>query len=234
MIRRSARGVRTRSRGGLLAAVGALALSIALPATARAASAAPLATPAPPAADTVVLSGGCFWGVQAVFQHVDGVLSAASGYIGGSPETATYRQVASGRTRHAESVRVVYDPTRVSFGELLQVFFGVVHDPTQLNRQGPDHGPQYRSAIWYADSAQERVARRYIQQLTDAGAFQRPIVTEVNAVEAFHLAETYHQDYLHKNPQQPYIVAHDLPKLEHLQRAYPGLWEETPVPWNGK
>lgn len=223
----------------LSAAVAGLALVAALPGTATAAgtgtvpAAGDPGSPAPVAQDTIVLSGGCFWGVQAVFQHVDGVLGAASGYVGGSPETATYRQVASGGTRHAESVRVVYDPARVSLGQLLEVFFGVAHDPTQLDRQGPDRGPQYRSAIWYRNPTQERVARRYIQQLTDKGAFARPIVTEVNALETFHLAEAYHQDYLNRHPRQPYIVAHDLPKLEHLKRARPDLWRETSVPWNG-
>ena len=201
--------------------------------TAEAGPLPPSAAGAPAAQDTIVLSGGCFWGVQAVYQHVEGVLGAASGYVGGTAETATYRQVAGGGTDHAESVRVIYDPSRVSLPKLLQIFFDVVHDPTQLNRQGPDVGPQYRSAIWYGNAEQKRVAERYIAQLEKAGAFDEPIVTEVKAAEPFYLAEAYHQDYLHQNPRQPYIVYHDMPKLEALEKRYPELWREDPIPWNG-
>jgi peptide-methionine (S)-S-oxide reductase len=182
--------------------------------------------------ETVVFSGGCFWGVQAVFEHVHGVLDATAGYAGGAASTATYEQVSTGRTGHAESVRVVYDPTQVSFGQLLQVFFSVVHDPTELNRQGPDHGSQYRSAIWYTTSTQAAAARAYIAQLTAAKAFSRPIVTQVNALEGFFPAERYHQDYLIHHPHQPYIVVNDLPKLASLEREFPSLWREQPVTWH--
>lgn len=179
----------------------------------------------------VVFSGGCFWGVQAVFQHVEGVLVATSGYAGGSAATATYSQVGTGRTGHAESVRVTYDPDRVTFGQLLRVFFSVVHDPTQLNRQGPDIGPEYRSAVWYTTDAQREATNAYIQQLTDAGTFSRPIATEVHPLQGFYPAEEYHQDYLIEHPRQPYIVMHDLPKLRALEREFPDLWREDPVGW---
>ena len=177
----------------------------------------------------MVFSGGCFWGVQAVFEHVKGVLNATAGYAGGGASTATYEQVSTGRTGHAESVRVVYEPSQVSFGQLLQVFFFVVHDPTELNRQGPDHGPQYRSAIWYTTPEQARAARAYIDQLTAAKAFARPIVTQVNAFEGFSPSETYHQDYLIHHPHQLYIVINDLPKVAYLDRDFPSLWREQPV-----
>jgi len=180
---------------------------------------------------SVVFSGGCFWGVQAVFEHVKGVLGATAGYAGGPPEAATYDQVSSGATGHAESVRVVYDPGVVTFGQLLQVFFSVVHDPTQRNRQGPDMGPQYRSAIWYTTDAQASEARAYIAQLTEAGTFARPIVTEVNVLLGFYPAETYHQDYLIHHPYQPYIIINDIPKVKNLERAFPTLWRDQPVEW---
>lgn len=185
-------------------------------------------------AQTVVFSGGCFWGVQAVFEHVKGVVRATAGYAGGSASTATYPQVSTGTTGHAESVRVVYDPGQVSFGQLLQVFFSVVHDPTELNRQGPDDGPQYRSAIWYLTPQQRRMARAYVAQLTAAKAFPRPIVTEINAFRGFYPAETYHQDYLIHHPDQPYIVINDIPKLHALRRQFPGLWREQPAPWRAE
>ena len=185
--------------------------------------------PAPARLDTAVLAGGCFWGVEAVFEHVKGVVGVVSGYAGGAARTASYRTVASGRTGHAESVRIIYDPAQVSFDQLLRVFFDVAHDPTQLDRQGPDVGPQYRSAIWYGDEAQGRVAQKYIAQLEENRAFSRPIVTEVAPLEKFYLAEDYHQDFLVRNPRHPYIVAHDLPKLEDLRRSYPELWRETPA-----
>ncbi len=180
---------------------------------------------------SVVFSGGCFWGVQAVFEHVKGVIAATAGYAGGGAGTATYPQVSTGDTGHAESVHVVYDPGQVSFGDLLRVFFSVAHDPTQLDRQGPDHGPQYRSAIWYTTPQQARAARAYIAQLTAAKTFSRPIVTEVNALGGFYPAETYHQDYLIHHPSQPYIVINDLPKLRALERQLPALWREQPVRW---
>lgn len=187
--------------------------------------------PADSTEQAVVFSGGCFWGVQAVFEHVNGVLWATAGYAGGAATAATYGQISTGRTGHAESVRVVFDPAQVSFGTLLQVFFSVVHDPTELNRQGPDVGTQYRSAIWYATAEQERHARAYIAQLEAAKVFPRPIVTEVNALEGFYPAETYHQDYLIHHPHQPYILINDMPKLGHLKHDYPALWREQPVTW---
>ncbi len=170
---------------------------------------------------TAVLAGGCFWGVEAVFEHVKGVIDVASGYAGGDAASASYPAVSSGITRHAESVRVVYDPAVVSYGELLRIFFDVAHDPTQLNRQGPDRGPQYRSAIFASDPEQARVARNYITALGEANAFPRPIVTEVNALEAFHPAEEYHQDYARRNPHEPYIVFHDAPKVKALAQRFP-------------
>ena len=180
---------------------------------------------------TVVFSGGCFWGVQAVFEHVQGVLRATAGYAGGTARTAEYEIVSTGTTGHAESVRVVYDPRQVSFGRLLEVFFSVVHDPTQLDHQGPDRGPQYRSAIWYATPEQAAAARTYIRHLTDAKTFSRPIVTAVNPLEGFYAAEAYHQDYYFMHPHQPYIVMNDTPKVRQLRRAFPALWREDPVRW---
>jgi peptide-methionine (S)-S-oxide reductase len=175
-------------------------------------------------AQTAVLAGGCFWGVEGVFEHVRGVTGVVSGYSGGTAETARYRQVSSGRTGHAESVRISYDPARISYGQLLKVFFSVAHDPTELNRQGPDVGPQYRSAIFYADAEQKRVAEAYLAQLQKARAFPRPIVTEVAPLKAFHDAEAYHQDYLVRHPDQPYIVINDLPKIDALKRQFPSLY----------
>lgn len=174
---------------------------------------------------TAVLAGGCFWGVEGVFEHVKGVTRVVSGYSGGKPETARYEEVGSGRTGHAEAVRIEYDPARVSYGQLLKVFFAVAHDPTQLNRQGPDSGPQYRSAIFYANAEQKRVAEAYIAQLQKARTYQRPIVTEVVPLQAFHEAEAYHQDYMAKHPNLPYIVIHDRPKLGKLKRQLPSLYD---------
>jgi peptide-methionine (S)-S-oxide reductase len=179
-----------------------------------------------PGEATVVFSGGCFWGVQAVFEHVKGVLDATAGYAGGPAEAATYGLVSSGRTGHAESVRVVYDPSLVTFGQLLQVFFSVVHDPTQRNRQGPDIGPQYRSAIWYTNDVQASEARAYISQLTEERVFDRPILTEVNPLQGFYPAEAYHQDYLIHHPFEPYILINDIPKVRSLERDFPLLWRE--------
>ena len=176
---------------------------------------------------TIVLSGGCFWGVEAVYRHVHGVLSATSGYTGGEAATATYPQVGTGRTGHAESVRVVYDPAEVSVELLLHIFFSVVHDPTQLNRQGPDYGTDYRSAIWYTTEEQADAARTRIAQLTAEHAFPRPIVTEVNPLSAFYPAEAYHQNYLAQHLEQPYIVINDIPKVEALRREFPALWRDT-------
>ena len=173
---------------------------------------------------TAVFAGGCFWGVEAVFRHVKGVSRAVSGYAGGMVVKPTYDQVGMGRTGHAESVEVTYDPTRVSYGQLLAVFFSVVHDPTQLNRQGPDYGPQYRSAIFYASDDQKRVAEAYVAQLESAKAFKSPIVTQIAKLPAFWPAEDYHQNYLALHPTEPYIVYNDLPKLGALQKEWPDLY----------
>ena len=187
------------------------------------------AAPTPAATETAVLAGGCFWGVQGVYQHVDGVLSAVSGYAGGAKDTAQYEQVGSGRTGHAESVRIVFEPRKVSYGQLLQIFFSVVHDPTQLNRQGPDVGTQYRSVIAYRDDDQKNVATAYIAQLKQAGVFARPIVTRVDPLRGFYPAESYHQDYLVHNPSNPYIAYNDLPKIENLKRLFPNYYSDHPV-----
>ena len=173
---------------------------------------------------TAVFAGGCFWGVEAVFKHVKGVSSATSGYAGGSATTAKYTLVGSGMTGHAESVEVKFDPSQVTYGQLLRVFFAVAHDPTQLNRQGPDWGSQYRSAIFYTSPEQERVAKAYIAQLDAAKTFPKPIVTEVTPLKAFYAAEDYHQNYLALHPDQPYIVINDLPKLAALKSSLPELY----------
>jgi len=173
---------------------------------------------------TAVLSGGCFWGVQAVFQHVKGVISATSGYAGGSAKTAQYEIVSAGETGHAESVQIVYDPSQITYGELLRVFFSVVHDPTQLNRQGPDEGTQYRSSIFYSNDEQKRIAEAYIAQLDQAKIFSRAIVTKVVPLQAFYPAEAYHQNYATLHPNQPYIVFNDAPKVEHLRQEFPDLY----------
>lgn len=224
---------------GLLA-VGVLATGVA----SRGASIASIAQEAPvrlapvPAVDTApgsrttettVLAGGCFWGVQAVYQHVRGVSNAVSGYAGGDADTAHYEIVGSGRTGHAESVAITYDPRVVSYGQLLQIFFSVVHDPTQLNRQGPDVGTEYRSTIFPANDDQARVARAYLDQLDTAGTFDRPIVTTIEQERTFYPAEDYHQDFLVRNPTYPYIVINDIPKVEALERLFPDQYRETPV-----
>jgi peptide-methionine (S)-S-oxide reductase len=183
---------------------------------------APLA--AKSSSQTAVFAGGCFWGIEAVFEHVKGVTQAVSGYSGGTAETADYQKVSSGRTAHAEVVQVTYDPSKVSYGQLLKVFFSVAHDPTQLNRQGPDTGPQYRSAIFTVDAAQQRAAQAYIAQLQAAKSFPRPIVTEVVALKAFYVAEPYHQDYVVHHPDQPYIIYNDLPKVAALKKQFPQLY----------
>ena len=181
---------------------------------------------ASPAEDTAVFAGGCFWGVEAVFEHVKGVKSAVSGYAGGSVATPSYELVSTGDTGHAESVQVIYDPSQVSYGKLLQVFFSVAHDPTQLNRQGPDHGTQYRSAIFYNTPQQQRVAEAYIKQLTAAKTFSRPIVTQVAKLSAFYPAEAYHQDYLAHHPNQLYIVINDQPKVAALKKQFPAEYRD--------
>jgi peptide-methionine (S)-S-oxide reductase len=173
---------------------------------------------------TAVFAGGCFWGVEAVFEHVKGVKDVVSGYSGGSAQTAQYDTVSSGRTGHAESVSITYDPSQISYGQLLKVFFSVAHDPTELNRQGPDVGPQYRSAIFVASEGQKRIAQAYIDQINKARIFRNPIVTEVAGLKAFYKAEAYHQDYLVHHLTQPYIVINDLPKVENLRKQFPNLY----------
>ena len=173
---------------------------------------------------TAVFAGGCFWGVEAVFKHVKGVTRATSGYSGGAAKTANYEMVGSGSTGHAEAVEVVYDPSQITYGQLLRVFFSVAHDPTQLNRQGPDVGTQYRSAIFFASPEQQRVAQAYVEQLQAAKTFSKPIVTQVAALQAFYPAEAYHQDYLARHPESMYIVINDLPKLAQLRVQFPDLY----------
>jgi peptide-methionine (S)-S-oxide reductase len=176
-----------------------------------------------------VLAGGCFWGVQGVYQRVRGVQRVLSGYSGGTKDTADYDAVSSGRTHHAEAVEIRFDPKELSYGEILRIFFSVVHDPTQLDRQGPDVGPQYRSHIFYVDDAQKRIAQAYVAQLQKARAFDRPIVTRVDRLDAFYPAEAYHQDFLIKHPDHPYIVIHDLPKIDNLKKVFPTFVREQPV-----
>lgn len=173
---------------------------------------------------TAVLAGGCFWGIQAVFQHVKGVITATSGYSGGPAKAAEYELVSTGETGHAESVKITYDPSQITYGQLLRVFFSVAHDPTQLNRQGPDTGSQYRSAIFYNTDDQRRIAEAYIAQLEKAKAFVRPIVTQVVQLKAFYPAEAYHQDYAAHHPDNPYIVYNDAPKVAHLRQQFPDLY----------
>jgi peptide-methionine (S)-S-oxide reductase len=171
-----------------------------------------------------VLAGGCFWGVDAVFKHVRGVKNVTSGYSGGSASTAEYEVVSTGRTGHAESVRIVYDPAQITYGQLLKVFFSVAHDPTELNRQGPDEGPQYRSVIFVANEEQKRIAQAYIDQLNQAKVFARPIVTQVVGLTGFYRAEDYHQNYLAHHLDNPYIRINDLPKVENLRKQFPDLY----------
>jgi len=175
---------------------------------------------------TVVVAGGCFWGLQTLFEHVKGVVGVKAGYSGGSAANAHYDIVSDGGSGHAESVRITYDPSQVSYGQLLKVFFAVAHDPTQLNRQGPDRGTQYRSAIFFADEEQKRIATAYVQQLNQAKVFPQPIVTQVTALQAFYEAEAYHQDYADTHPDEPYIVVNDLPKVKHLREQLPALYVE--------
>jgi peptide-methionine (S)-S-oxide reductase len=180
--------------------------------------------------ETAVLAGGCFWGIQAVYQHVKGVTNAVSGYAGGAQKDAVYDTVSSGRTSHAESVRVTFNPREISYGKILQIYFAVAHDPTQLNRQGPDSGPQYRSEIFPQNEAQQKVAQDYIAQLDKTGVYKRPIVTKTNTMKVpFYAAEGYHQDYATKHPYQPYIVINDAPKVENLKKTFPDVWRDQPV-----
>ncbi len=174
--------------------------------------------------ETVVLAGGCFWGIQAVFEHVKGVTGVTAGYSGGSANTAQYEMVSTGMTGHAESVKITYDPSQISYGQILKVYFSVAHDPTELNRQGPDDGTQYRSAIFYSKDEQKRIAQAYIGQLNQAKVFSRPIVTQVVAFQAFYPAEDYHQDYAVHHPNDPYIRINDLPKVAHLRQQLPDLY----------
>ena len=183
--------------------------------------------------EVAVLAGGCFWGVQGVYQHVKGVSNALSGYAGGQQSTAHYEMIGRGGTGHAESVQVTFDPRQISYGRILQVFFSVAHDPTQLNRQGPDVGPQYRSAIFPANADQARVAKAYIAQLNQARAFDAAIATRIEMDRPFYAAEAYHQDYLKRNPTNPYIVYNDLPKIGELKRVFPDLFRPAPVLVNG-
>ena len=189
------------------------------------------ATATKPAGDTevAVLAGGCFWGVQGVFQHVKGVSSAVSGYAGGEKKTAEYEMVGTGSTGHAESVQITFDPRQISYARILQIYFSVVHDPTQVNRQGPDSGTQYRSAIFPTNDEQARIARDYIAQITRAGVFSTPIATRIEPGKSFYPAEAYHQDFLTLNPHYPYIVINDLPKIDDLKKMYPDLYRAEPV-----
>jgi len=193
---------------------------------------------APPAIDepattarseTAVFAGGCFWGVQGVFQHVKGVTQALSGYAGGKADTARYEQVGMGGTGHAESVQVTYDPSQVTYGQLLQIYFSVAHDPTQLNRQGPDTGTQYRSTVFAANGEQRRIAQAYIAQLDKSGAYPKPLATTVEDLKGFYPAESYHQDYLARHPDSLYIVFNDLPKIENLSRMFGERYRDRPV-----
>jgi peptide-methionine (S)-S-oxide reductase len=181
------------------------------------------------ASEVAVVAGGCFWGVQGVFQHVDGVISAVSGYDGGDKATAHYEMTSEGNTGHAESVQITFDPRKITYGRILQVYFSVAHDPTELNRQGPDEGTQYRSAIFPANEEQAKVAKAYIAELNSAHAFGAPIVTTIEPGRTFYRAEDYHQDFLAKNPGYPYIVFNDLPKVANLKKLFPALYRPDPV-----
>ncbi len=193
--------------------------------------AAPMAEAQPPSnvmalgdKQIAIFAGGCFWGVEAVFENTKGVIDVKSGYSGGTAKTANYDAVSDGKTAHAEAVQITFDPAKVSYEQLLDVFFKVAHDPTELNRQGPDTGPQYRSAIFYTDETQKQTTMSYIEKLGAAGVYKSPIVTQVVLLEKFYVAEAYHQDYLPQNLDSPYIIAHDLPKLENLKKQFPALY----------
>jgi peptide-methionine (S)-S-oxide reductase len=208
----------------LFRSIAAFALSAGCSAASAATQLVPAPRHDPPAAgqQTAILAGGCFWGMEAVFERLKGVKGVVSGYAGGARKDATYERVSSERTRHAEAVRITYDPRIISYGTLLRVYFSVAHDPTQLNRQGPDVGPSYRSAIFPQNEAQNGVARAYISQLAVARAYQRPIVTKIEP-GAFYPAEAYHQDFMRKNPRHPYILVHDVPKVRALAQLMPKL-----------
>jgi len=227
----------TRSLSPVVFIAALLILASAAARSGRASAEGPSALPLPavdlPPGETtsavVVLAGGCFWGVQGVYQHVKGVTNAVSGYAGGEKKDAEYETVSTGRTGHAESVQVTYDPRQISFGRLLQVFFSVVHDPTEVNRQGPDFGTQYRSAIFPVSAEQARVAQAYIAQLDQARVFRKPLATKIEMDRTFYPAEGYHQDFLVRNPTYPYIVYNDLPKIGALERVFPDLYRAAPV-----
>ena len=217
----------------ILAAIAAVAVTLTWNRAQAASDASPLPDPTvgaalspTPSQQTAVLSGGCFWGIQAVFQHVKGVKSAVSGYSGGAANTAQYEKVSTGNTGHAESIQITYDPSQISYAQLLKVFFSVAHNPTQLNRQGPDTGTQYRSAIFYANEDQEHTAEAYIQQLDHAQAFPRPIVTQLTPLKGFYAAEDYHQNYATLHPNDPYIQYNDTPKVDHLRQLFPTLYKK--------
>jgi len=218
-----------------LSLIPVVAALLALRSQGHSAPPAPIPAPArigsvsPAPEETAVFAGGCFWGVEAVFEHLKGVKSAVSGFAGGGLASPSYQEVSTGSTGHAEAVQVVYDPSQISYEQLLHVFFSVAHDPTQLNRQGPDVGTQYRSAIFYASEEQHRAAEAYVAQLGAAKAFSRPIVTEISPLRAFYPAEAYHQHYLMRHPHSPYIVINDAPKLEHLRTEFPALYRDPPV-----
>ena len=182
-----------------------------------------------PGSETATFAGGCFWGTQAVFQHVDGVTNVVSGYAGGSKADANYKQVSTGTTGHTETVRVTFDPAKISYAKLLQIFFSVALDPTQTNRQGNDIGPQYRSVLFTADPEQEKIAKAYVAQLDASHAFDKPIATQVDTTSTFYPAEAYHQDYLMLHPTDPYIVENDLPLVQHLETVFPQVWRATPI-----
>jgi peptide-methionine (S)-S-oxide reductase len=227
-------GIQTMVLGLALALVlgrcaGADAVNKAIPAPA-------VDTPAAEAhgSETAVLAGGCFWGLQGMFEHVEGVKRVVAGYSGGTKETAHYEMVGTERTGHAESVEITFDPKKVSYGQLLQLFFAVAHDPTELNYQGPDHGTSYRSEIFFKSATQQRVAEAYVAQLTQAKVFDSPIATKVEAEKGFFPAEDYHQDFLIHNPHYPYIMINDLPKIDALKRVYPQLYRPTPVTVTGR
>ena len=223
------------SRLSFCAAIGALAIAVVSAAPSRAAEEAVI-IPAPAldvqASDgiqTAVLAGGCFWGVQGVYQHTSGVINAVSGYSGGSKATANYTMISTGATGHAEAVEIKYDPKKISYGKILHIFFSVVHDPTQLNRQGPDVGSHYRSAIFAANDEQKKVAEAYIAQLNAAKVYKKPIVTKIGPLEAFYPAEAYHQDYMTLHPNQPYIAYNDIPKVENLKKIFAQNYLEKPT-----
>ncbi|MGB7284986.1 MAG: peptide-methionine (S)-S-oxide reductase MsrA [Candidatus Acidiferrum sp.] len=215
----------------IIAGVGVLAWATAKPNDGRSNAKAAFPKPAVDAAlapaksqETGVVSGGCFWGIQGVFQHVRGVVSATSGYSGGAASTAHYEEVSTGETGHAESVKIVFDPSQISYGQLLMIFFSVAHNPTELNYQGPDHGTQYRSSVFYTNDEQEKIAEAYVAQLDGAKVYSQPIVTKVVPLQGFYPAEDYHQNYLKLHPYEPYIMINDLPKITSLKKEFPSLY----------